>query len=169
MHKKQILLATIVMTLLSMGMSYAYAVEPEETVKVEIWHHVLAGVSFVTAGIFYSSSGWIKRVRRTLVSNGNINSLDYKKMGKSILIGVILGSGAMIYSMYIGDHIVILNAEQFFVQVGLNTAAILLIDKWILGRVDTEEKAGPTGDDDEDDFDELEKDLPVEVPPGKDI
>ena len=54
--------------------------------------------------------------------------------------------------------------QEFFVQVGLNTAVILLVDKWILGRA--QEQAGPTGDSDES-FEELWDELPVEVPPGK--
>ena len=165
MQKKQILFATLALTLLSVGMGYAYAVEPEESTSIEIWQYVLAGASFIVAGIFYSSSGWIKKVRRKLAGDGD--SLDYKKMGKSVLIGVILGAGAMIYSTYLGETIIILSAEQFFAQVAINTAAILFVDKWILGRVDPQEKAGPTGDIDEDDFDELEIEMPEEVPPEK--
>lgn len=167
MQKKyQILFATIVMSLAILAsVNVAHAIEPVEEIPIEPIHYILAGLSFIVSGIFYSSSGWIKKVRRKLAGSGD--KLDYKKMGKSILIGVILGAGALIYSTYNGETIVIVTAEQFFAQVAINTAAILFVDKWILGRADPEEKAGSTGDAEEDDFDDLEEELPTEVPPGK--
>ena len=169
MNKTKVLLATIAISLAifaTVNVNSAFAQASTEEIHIEPWHYALAGASFIVSGVFYSSSGWIKKVRRKLAGQGD--TLDYKKMGKSVLIGVILGVGAMIYSTYNGDTIVIINAEQFFAQVAINTTAILFVDKWILGRADPEEKAGPTGDAGEDDFDDLEEELPTEVPPGKD-
>ncbi len=150
------------MILLSVAFGSVYGQEEIPEVEFQYWQPILAFISFIGAGVLYSSSGWIKKVRRKLAGSGD--ELDYKKMGKSVLIGVILGIGAMMYSIYNNDVIVITNLHELAVQIALNTTAILLVDKWILGRA--EEKAGPTGDSDES-FEELWDELPVEVPPGK--
>ena len=146
---------------MGIGFVYAQNPNPEDPQFTGGLQYVIAFGSFITAGVFYSSSGWIKKVRRKLA--GEKLPLDFKKMGKSILIGVILGIGAMIYSVYDGEPIAIHNAKEFFIQVGINTAIILLVDKWILGRAD------PNGTLDIDTDDELSiDDIPAEVPPGKD-
>ncbi len=163
---RQVLLAIPVFVILSIGLGVVYAQEPTPNLpqfSAEAQFVIVLG-SFVVAGVFYSSSGWIKRVRRLLA--GEKLPLDWKKMARSVLIGVILGIGAMIFFIYDGNPIVINNAQEFFVQVGLNTATILLIDKWILGR------AGPNGTTDvgigDADEDLTIDDIPTEVPPGKD-
>lgn len=145
-------------------MVYAQTPDPDTPQFTGGLEYVIAFGSFIVAGVFYSSSGWIKRVRRKLA--GEKLPLDYKKMGKSVLIGVILGVGAMVFSVYQGELIAIHNVQEFLAQVGINTATILLVDKWILGRANPKEKpdAG-TGDVDDDDL--TIDDIPVEVPPGK--
>ena len=168
MRKTKTLFSAITLILISAGMGHVYAAEAEEEKPIEVWQYVLAGASFILAGVFYSSSGWIKKVRRKVVGSGE--KLDYHKMGRSVLVGLILGVGAIIYSAYQGETIIITTVEQFLVQVGLNTTAILLVDKWVLGRAEPDEKAGPTGDTDEDDFDGPDiADRPPEVPPGKEV
>jgi len=164
MQKQKFLIALLAFTLFSVGTGYAYAQGETPDNGPQPWHVILAFVSFIASGVLYSSSGWIKTVRRKLAGTDD-PPINYKKMGKSILIGVILGLGAMIWSIYNGDVIVITTGQELMVQIGLNTTIILLVDKWILGR-GTEGKAGPTGDN-EDEFEDLWDELPVEVPPGK--
>lgn len=158
-----------IFVILSIGLGAVYAQEPtpntpQLTAEAQF---VIVLSSFIVAGVFYSSSGWIKRVRRVLA--GEKIPLDLKKMGRSVLIGVILGIGAMIFFIYDGNPIVINNVQEFFVQVGINTATILLVDKWILGRASPNGKPTTkpdvgTGDVDDD---LTIDDIPVEVPPGK--
>ena len=177
MNKTKIGLIMVVMTMAIFGITHTSEVFAQESnggavgaTTDEPYQYILAGLSFITSGIFYSSSGWIKKVRRKLA--GQAVRMDYQKMGKSILIGVILGAGAMVYSAYNGDVITITSAEQFFAQVAVNTAVILLVDKWILGRAEEKGegetmKAAPTADDDDDDWDSLEEEIPDTEPPGK--
>ncbi len=170
-QKRRVLLAIPVFVILSIGLGAVYAQEPTPNTpqfSAEAQFVIVLG-SFIVAGVFYSSSGWIKRVRRLLA--GEKLPLDWKKMARSILIGVILGIGAMIFFIYDGNPIVINDAQEFLVQVGLNTATILLIDKWILGRAGpngkptTEKPDVGTGDADDEDL--TIDDIPAEVPPGK--
>lgn len=168
MQKKQILLTATIIVLGGFGLSLGnesvvaqQVTDPEPRLEIDQIGIVFA--SFIVAGVIYSASGWLKKVRRKLA--GENVPLDYRKMGKSVLIGVILGIAAMAWSAYEGDVIIITDAREFGVQVGLNMAVILLVDKLILGTA--QPKAGPTGDEDEGDFDELESELPTEVPPGK--
>ncbi len=171
MQKRRILLAIPIFVILSIGLGAVYAQTPDPDTpefSPEVGFVIVLS-SFIVAGVFYSSSGWIKRVRRVLA--GEKIPLDLKKMGRSVLIGVILGIGAMIFFIYDGNPIVINNVQEFFVQVGINTATILLVDKWILGRASPNGK--PTtkpdvGTGDVDDNDLTIDDIPAEVPPGKD-
>lgn len=167
MQKRRVLLAIPIFVILSIGLGAVYAQTPTPNPPqfgAEAQFVIVLG-SFIVAGVFYSSSGWIKRVRRLLA--GEKLPLDWKKMGRSVLIGVILGVGAMIYFVYDGNPIVINNAQEFFVQVGLNTAIILLIDKWILGRAGPNGTTTDVGTGDVDDEDLTIDDIPTEVPPGK--
>lgn len=106
----------------------------ESTDGISMAGHVFAFASFVGAGLFYSVSGYIKAFRRKFA--GETVAIDYHKLGKNALLGVILGSVAFVYSAYLGEVIHINTLEQFLIQVGLNTAAILFVDKWILGRTE---------------------------------
>ena len=170
MQKRKILLAIPIFIILSIGLGAVYAQTPDpDTPKFSPeMGFVIVLSSFIVAGVFYSSSGWIKRVRRVLA--GEKIPLDLKKMGRSVLIGVILGIGAMIFFIYDGNPIVISNVQEFFVQVGINTATILLVDKWILGRASPNGKfttKTDVGTGDVDDEDLTIDDIPAEVPPGK--
>jgi len=120
--------------------------------------YLIAFSTFIVSGVFYSASGWIKKIRRKLADD--TVTLDYKKMGKTTLIGVILGIGAFIYSTWDGNTIAISTAQEFLVQVGINTTVILLVDKWILGRSETIPAAVESDEFSPDD-------IPDEVPPGK--
>lgn len=128
------ILFALVFGALSFGTSVVYgqtSTNPQP--EVELVTYIITGTTFVAAGVFYSMSGYVKKIRKKL-SGDNSVKLDYSKMGKTTLIGVILGIGAFILSTYNGDTIHVSTMQEFFVQVGLNTTAILIIDKWILGR-----------------------------------
>ena len=151
--------------LLSVGIGTVYAQTSTATTEESSLHHyAYVALSFLASGIFYSASGWIQRVRRKLA--GENVALDYSKMGKSVLIGVILGVGAFAYSTYQGDTISIHTPQEFLVQVGINTTAILFISKWILGRTDRIESNTPVQN--LDDFDDDDDDIET-TPPGKGI
>jgi hypothetical protein len=162
-QKQKIIFSSLAILAFSVTFGTVFGQEETPGEEFEMLHAALAMGSFLVAGVFYSSSGWIKKVRRKLVDD--TVPLDLKKMGRSVLIGIFLGVGAMVASAYFGDVILVTNAEEFLVQIGLNTSVILLVDKWILGR-GTDEKAGPTGDSD-DEFIDLFDEIPTEVAPGK--
>ena len=122
-------------------------------------HYVLAILSFVAAGVFYSSLGFIKKFRMYL--GGQKASFDFHKMGKSVLVGTILGAGAFVYSLYMGDTIAIHTPHEFFTQVSLNSVAILMIDKILLGRANPQVPIQPLGGE------TLYAEDEEELPPGK--
>lgn len=136
MNLKKFILFALVFGVLSFGTSVVYGqVSTDPQPEVELVTYIVTGTTFIAAGIFYSMSGYVKKLRKKL-SGDNSVVLDYSKMGKTTAIGVILGIGAFILSTYNGETIHISTMQEFFVQVGLNTTAILIIDKWILGRSD---------------------------------
>lgn len=136
----------------------------EPAAETPLHHNAIALLTFVASGIFYSASGWIKQVRRHLA--GEKVALDFRLMGKSVLIGLVLGIGAFVFSSYNGDTIAVSNIHEFVTQASINTTAILFIDKWLLGRSKPEKPF--VGHDDDTDF-ELSPEEEVEkLPPGKD-
>ncbi len=148
MKKKQIIMTAMAVLLFSIGTGMAYAqndtsvVMPAEEEGTSIIQVGTTFLTFLAAGVFYAASGWIKKIKRKLA--GDDTKLDWSKLGKTTLIGVILGIGAMIASLAMGEVIIVNSAEQFLTQIGLNTAAILFIDKWILGRPEASPVNNPT-------------------------
>jgi len=140
MKTKQIAMTAIAVLLFSIGTGMAYAQNDTSVVEAEVDEGtsiIQVGITFLTfvaAGVFYAASGWIKKIKRKL--SGDDTKLDWTKLGKTTLIGVILGIGAMIVSVSMGEIIIVESSQQFLTQIGINTAAILFIDKWILGRPD---------------------------------
>jgi len=159
MQKNRLLLVIAAFVLFSSAIGFVSGQvdEPPEE-PVNALAYLIAFSTFIVSGVFYSASGWIKKIRRKLA--GDNVPLDYKKMGKTVAIGVILGIGAFIYSTWDGDTITVTTAQEFFVQVGINTAVILLVDKWILGRSETVPVV-----EESDEF--SPEDIPSEIPPGK--
>lgn len=140
MNLKKFILFALVFGALSFGTSAVYGqVSTDPQPEVELITYIVTGTTFIAAGIFYSMSGYIKKLRKKLSGDKSV-VLDYSKMGKTTAIGVILGIGAFILSTYNGETIHISTMQEFFVQVGLNTTAILIIDKWILSRSDDPKK-----------------------------
>jgi len=138
MNIRKFMLYALVFGVLSFGTSAVYGQSTDPQSEISYIGHAITGLTFVAAGVFYATSGYIKKIRKKL-SGDNSVKLDYSKMGKTTIIGVVLGIGAFIMSTYNGDIIHVANMHEFFVQVGLNMSAILIIDKWILGRSE-----GPT-------------------------
>jgi len=125
--------------------------------------YLIAFSTFIVSGVFYAASGWIKKIRRKLA--GDNVPLDYQKLGKTTLIGVILGIGAFIYSTWDGDTIAVTTAQEFFVQVGINTTVILFVDKWILGRSEAVTSTSRTNDPG---LSELHESEPTAIETGSD-
>ena len=159
MQKNKLLLAIADFVLFSSAIGFVSGQvdeAPEEPVNVLAY--LVAFSTFIVSGVFYSASGWIKKIRKKLA--GDNVPLDYHKMGKTVAIGVILGIGAFIYSTWDGDTIAISTAQEFLIQVGINTSVILLVDKWILGRA--KELTDPEESDEV-----APDDVPDVIPPGK--
>lgn len=165
MQKNRLLLVIAGFVLFSTAIGFVNGqmaeVEPEPPINPLVY--LVAFSTFIVSGVFYSASGWIKKIRRKLA--GDNVPLDYKKMGKTVAIGIILGIGAFIYSTWDGDTITVSTAQEFFVQVGINTAVILLVDKWILGRSETVPSTSPINDPG---LSELHESEPTAIETGSD-
>lgn len=138
MNFKKIALYAVVFSILGLGTTAVYG-QSSTSVPNEVvtpLHYAVTMLTFVAAGMFYSSSGYAKKLRKKLSGDTSV-TLDYKKMGKTTIIGIIIGVAAFIWSTYHGETITVTTMEQFFVQVGLNMTAVLIIDKWLLGRSET--------------------------------
>ena len=112
------------------------------TAEVTAVAWALWGLSFIAAGVFYSASGYAKALRRALT--GESPNLDYRKMGKSVILGVVLGIVAIVLSHAVeveGPILADLSDTDprkvlyaFIGLAGSHTAVILAADKWLLGR-----------------------------------
>ena len=108
----------------------AYAQDPVHQQSLSDYGTVL--LSFVAAGLFYSIMGASNAYRRRIATQ-NWAGFDFVKLGKSVTLGVVLGIGAFIAVELQGQVIMIGSLHEFLVQVGLNTTAILMIQKFLLG------------------------------------
>ena len=103
---------------------------------IDIPHEILIAGSFVAAGLFYSSMGYVKKVRRALAGESVV--VDWEKMGKSVITGVLLGVIAWIAGASMGivvhEDIDITTPATFITAVGLNSSAILAVDRILLQR-----------------------------------
>ena len=141
-------------------LSLAYADQNDPALT----HYGLAGASFIVAGLYYSSMGWVAKIRKALSSDDA--KIDWGKMGKSVMVGIFLGVAAFVAMEVAGeDAISISTPQEFFTQVGINSAAILAVDKLLLGRAPKDQSikandndasaTGTTG--------------VTDLPPGKDV
>ena len=103
---------------------------------------IFAGLSFVVAGLLYSSLGYARKAMRSL--SGEAVTFDYAKVGKSIVLGIVLGITAFVWTGIEGDVIDVHNLKEFGTQVGLNSAAIMIVHKLLLGRKEGEVGTLPT-------------------------
>lgn len=133
-RKHRPIIAIFALISIGFGTSAASAQLPDNPILTPLGYAV-AFSTFIASGVFYSSSGYVKSVRRALA--GEKVKLDYKKMAKSVMLGALIGVGAFIWSAYNGDSFVeITTVKIYLTQVSVNTTAILFVDKWILGRPD---------------------------------
>lgn len=102
------------------------------TEPLSMYGHTIAALSFVIAGIYYSTTSFIKKFARSLNGDATVK-IDYAKVARTTLLGVIIGVGAFIMAEYNGTELHITTINEFLVQVALNLAAVLTIDKLLLG------------------------------------
>lgn len=103
----------------------------------DYYHETLAGLSFIVAGLLYSSLGYARKAMRAL--SGEDVTFDYSKMGKSVVLGIVLGIAAFVWTGVEGEVIKVENLKEFAAQVGLNSAAIMIVHKLLLGRKESKE------------------------------
>ena len=91
----------------------------------------LAGLTFLLAGLWYSCAGFIKKFRRSLTDE--TVKIDPRRMGKSIIVGLITGVAAFIVTFISGDVMTVSTPEEFGVLFGIATGIVMTVDKTILG------------------------------------
>ena len=106
--------------------------QTDDTTPQSIQGYVIAGLSFIIAGLYYATSGFIKKFARSLHGDTTVK-IDYNRLARTTLLGVALGVVTFIAADYNGEELHITTTHEFLVQVSLNLAAVLTIDKLILG------------------------------------
>ena len=91
----------------------------------------LAGLTFLLAGLWYSCAGFIKKFRRSLTDE--TVKLDPRRMGKSVIVGIITGIAAFIVTFVTGDVMRVSTPEEFGILFGIATGIVVSVDKTILG------------------------------------
>ncbi len=88
-------------------------------------------MSFPAAGIYYATTGFAKKFARSLAGKKTV--LDYAKIGRTTLLGVIVGVIAFVYTAYNGETIHVATLQQFLTQIAINLAAVMTVDRLVLG------------------------------------
>ena len=111
---------------------YVHAQTPTEDQNIlSDWSYVIGFLSFPAAGIYYATTGFAKKFARSL--SGEKTPIDYGKIGRTTLLGVIVGVIAFVFTTYNGDTIHVTSLQQFLTQIAVNLAAVMTIDRLILG------------------------------------
>ena len=110
---------------------YVHAQEPEEPTVLSDLGYVLGFASFPAAGIYYATTGYAKKFARSLA--GEKTQIDYAKIGKATLLGVIVGVIAFVYTTYNDETIHVVSLNDFLTQVAINLAAVMTVDRLVLG------------------------------------
>ncbi len=110
---------------------YVHAQEPTQNAILADWSYVVGFLSFPAAGIYYSSTGFAKKFARSLAGEKTV--LDYAKIGRTTLLGIIVGVIAFVYTAYNGETIHVVTLQQFLTQIAVNLAAVMTVDRLVLG------------------------------------
>ena len=150
---KRFLLLISLILLSSITISYVYA---QTTVTVELPSlvgQIVGFTTFLAAGLYYALIGWIGKIAGSL--SGQNVSIDYNKILKALILGIIIGVGAFIYME--GEVIHITNVQEFITQASINLVAVLTVHKVIINAYKK--------DDTNDDINR--EDIPEEIPPSR--
>lgn len=118
----------------------------------------LGFAAFMTAGLYYTSIGFVSRYARRLA--GEQVPIDWRKVRNAFILGVILGIGAFITSV-ISDEVTIEihTWKDFFGQTAVAVASVLTVHKLLISSRPRPELP-PTMED-------ISRDgIPGEQPPG---
>jgi hypothetical protein len=127
--KKTILIGFIIF-LSSVGVSHVYA-QGESTTDYTLLSQILGFSTFIAAGMYYTTTGYISKIAKSL--SGEDVSVDWVKVGKTTLLGVIIGVGAFMY-VAMDDNTVIhvSSVSEFLAQASINFVIVVSIHKIIL-------------------------------------
>jgi len=103
----------------------------EDNTVLSDWSYVIGFLSFPAAGIYYSTTGFAKKFARSLA--GEKTLIDYGKIGRTTLLGVIVGVVAFVFTTYNGETIHVVSLQEFLTQIAVNLADVMTVDRLVLG------------------------------------
>ena len=92
---------------------------------------LLGFLTFPAAGIYYATTGFVKKFARSL--SGEKTEIDYTKIGKTTILGVLVGVASFVYVTIDGSVIQVLTLQEFLGQVAINLTVVLTVDRLVLG------------------------------------
>lgn len=127
---KKIILIGFIISLSSVGVSHVYA-QGESTTDYSLLSQILGFSTFIAAGMYYTTTGYIGKIAKSL--SGENVSIDWVKVGKTTLLGVLIGIGAFIYVAMEDDTVIhVSNVSEFLAQASINFVIVVSIHKIIL-------------------------------------
>ncbi len=154
--KRFILILTLII-LLSVTISHVYG-QTDVILEPTIIGQVIAFSTFLAAGIYYALIGWIGKVARSL--SGQNVTIEWGRVLRASILGVLIGTGAFLYMEYQGQSIVVTTIQEFITQASINLVAVMTVYKVIINAYKKDDKVN------DDDLDSINRnDIPEEVPP----
>lgn len=97
---------------------------------------------FLVAGVSYSLLGWWHKIK-TYLRGDHTTKIDYRKMGKAAVLGLILGGAAYFAESSVTGNGVgdLTSPHEFAQQVIMTQGAIFAIDKLVLSAEVAHQKA----------------------------
>ena len=140
------------------GVSQVYA-QGESTTDYSLLSQILGFSTFIAAGVYYTTTGYIGKIAKSLA--GENVSVDWVKVGKTTLLGVLVGVGAFVY-VAMDDNTVIhvSTISEFLTQASINFVVVVSIHKIILSPYN--KKTIDTGLEDID-----RENIPSDLPPPR--
>lgn len=157
---KRFLLLISLILLSSITVSYVYAQTTEVVELPSLLGQIIGFTTFLAAGLYYALMGWIGKIASAL--SGQKVSVDWDKVLRASVLGLIIGTGAFIYAEYQGQSIHVTDIQEFITQASVNLVAVMTVHRVIIKAYQKNNTNTP------DELDSLDRDdIPEEVPPSR--
>ncbi|HSA75473.1 MAG TPA: hypothetical protein VLE21_04725 [Candidatus Nitrosocosmicus sp.] len=97
-------------------------------------YEYLSILAFIFGGLIWNNFGYFSAWRKNK-DTPEWTGFDKKKLRDDLILGLVLGLGAYLYGVYIGELSSISNLQQFIGAVIASFGVVAAVDKLIVGGI----------------------------------